>query len=121
MFRSPVLLCAACVVVLSASSAVGGNLGVNWGNLASHPLHPSVVVEMLKANNIMKVKLFDADSWTVSSLAGSGIEVMLAIPNKQLRRMSKDYDNAKDWVKKNVTKYLYEGGVDIKYIYQFSS
>ncbi|KAF6149488.1 hypothetical protein GIB67_011389 [Kingdonia uniflora] len=77
---------------------------------------PTTVVQMLKDNKIDKVKLFDADSWTVNALAGTGMEVMVAIPNDQLSHFSKDFDNAKDWVKENVTKHLYKGGVDIKYV-----
>ncbi|KAM6590715.1 hypothetical protein CsatA_013320 [Cannabis sativa] len=94
------------------------NIGVNWGTMASHPLHPNIVVNLLKDNGINKVKLFDADDWTVSSLYGSGIEVMLGIPNDMLKKMASDYDNAKDWVKHNVTKHLRDdhGGTDIRYV-----
>lgn len=98
-------------------SAVIPGLGVNWGTMASHLLPPNIVVKMLKDNGINKVKLFDADAWTVNSLAGSGIEVMLGIPNNQLHHIAKHYDNAEDWVKKNVTKHLYSGGVDIKLVH----
>ncbi|XP_021758964.1 glucan endo-1,3-beta-glucosidase 8-like [Chenopodium quinoa] len=91
------------------------NIGVNWGNIASHPLPPSNVVGMLKDNGLNKVKLFDADSSTLNALAGTGIEVMVAIPNDMLRRLNK-YKHAKEWVKKNVTKHLYDGGVNIRYV-----
>ncbi|XP_010261306.1 PREDICTED: glucan endo-1,3-beta-glucosidase 8-like [Nelumbo nucifera] len=103
-----------CLVLLSANPAQG--IGVNWGIIMSHPLLPATVVRMLKDNGIKKVKLFDSDSWTVNSLAGSGIQVMVAIPNDQLERFSDDYDNAKDWVHDNITSHLYKGGVDIKYV-----
>lgn len=68
---------------------------------------------MLKDNGIQKVKLFDSADSTMSALAGSGIEVMVAIPNDQLAAMN-DYDRAKEWVKKNVTRYNFKGGVNIK-------
>uniref|UniRef100_A0A7N0T5V5 glucan endo-1,3-beta-D-glucosidase n=1 Tax=Kalanchoe fedtschenkoi TaxID=63787 RepID=A0A7N0T5V5_KALFE len=90
-------------------------LGVNWGTMATHKLPPNTVVQMLKDNGIQKVKLFDADESTMSALAGSGIQVMLAIPNDQLDAMN-SYDRAKKWVKKNVTTYNFQGGVDIKYV-----
>ncbi|XP_057423532.1 F-box/kelch-repeat protein At1g57790-like [Lotus japonicus] len=38
----------------------------------------------MKDNGIQKVELFDADDSTMDALAGSGIEVMVTIPNKQL-------------------------------------
>lgn len=91
------------------------SIGVNWGSIASHPLPPSNVVGMLKDNGLKKVKLFDADASTLEALAGTGIDVMVAIPNDMLERMNK-YKHAKDWVKKNVTKHLYDGGVNIKYV-----
>ncbi|XP_043711036.1 glucan endo-1,3-beta-glucosidase 8 [Telopea speciosissima] len=96
---------------------VAEGIGVNWGTMMSQPLFPEFVVKMLKDNGIKAVKLFDADPWVVNALAGSGIEVMVAIPNNELERFSSDYDNAKDWVKENVTSHLKaEGGVDIRYV-----
>ena len=105
----------ACSVLLAMVNLVDG-IGVNWGTQATQNLHPSVVAQMLKDNKINKVKLFDSDNWTIKYFAGTGIEVMLGIPNSQLNRFSDDYDNAKDWVKENVTKHLYDGGVNIKYV-----
>lgn len=84
-------------------------LGVNWGTMATHKLPPKTVVQMLKDNNINKVKLFDADETTMSALSGSGLEVMVAIPNDQLKVMG-SYDRAKDWALKNVTRYNFNGG-----------
>ncbi|KAF2288238.1 hypothetical protein GH714_005212 [Hevea brasiliensis] len=90
-------------------------LGVNWGTQATHKLPPKAVVQMLKDNGIQKVKLFDADRNTMSALAGTGIEVMVAIPNDQLAAMN-DYNRAKDWVQRNVSIYNFNGGVNIKYV-----
>lgn len=68
---------------------------------------------MLKDNGINQVKLFDSDPWTLSSLAGTGMEVMVAIPNKDMARYLK-YKKAKQFVKHSVSKYLHDGGVDIR-------
>ncbi|ESQ31398.1 hypothetical protein EUTSA_v10004092mg [Eutrema salsugineum] len=103
------------MTVLTLASLVGG-FGVNWGNIASHPLNPDIVVRMLKDNKINKVKLFDADSWTMNALAGTGMEVMVGIPNNLLETLAEDYDNAKDWVKENITAYMRKDGVNIKYV-----
>lgn len=71
---------------------------------------------MLKDNKINKVKLFDSDHWTVHQFAGTGIEVMLGIPNLNLKKFSKDYDAVQDYVKENVSDHLRDhGGVKIKY------
>lgn len=101
------------VLVVVGLCCVVEGLGVNWGTQATHKLPPDTVVQMLKDNGIQKVKLFDADDSTMSALAGTGIEVMVAIPNNQLADMN-DYGRAKQWVKKNVTRYNFNGGVNIK-------
>ncbi|ONK74300.1 uncharacterized protein A4U43_C03F4830 [Asparagus officinalis] len=103
----------ACSIVLFSPIADG--LGVNWGTQATHQLPPMTVVQMLQDNGINKVKLFDADDSTMSALAGTNIEVMIAIPNDQLAVMN-DYDAAKKWVDRNVTRYNFNGGVNIKYV-----
>ncbi|XP_010553811.1 PREDICTED: glucan endo-1,3-beta-glucosidase 8-like [Tarenaya hassleriana] len=90
-------------------------LGVNWGTMATHKLPPKTVVQMLKDNNINKVKLFDAEESTMKALAGSGMEVMVAIPNDQLRVMG-SYDRAKEWVQRNVSRYNFNGGVNITFV-----
>ncbi|XP_076890768.1 glucan endo-1,3-beta-glucosidase 8-like [Bidens hawaiensis] len=90
-------------------------LGVNWGTMATHKLDPKTVVQMLKDNGINKVKLFDAEQSTMSALAGSGIEVMIAIPNDQLADFN-DYGRAKKFVQRNITRYNFNGGVNIKYV-----
>ncbi|KAJ7527729.1 hypothetical protein O6H91_16G068000 [Diphasiastrum complanatum] len=91
-------------------------LGVNWGTISSHPLPPSVVVNLLQANKISKVKLFDADSNVVGALAGTGIEVMVAIPNEMLEMISSSMDAANNWVHDNVTHHTFTGGVNIRYV-----
>ncbi|GAA0161467.1 glucosidase [Lithospermum erythrorhizon] len=102
-----------CSVLLTPSLATDG-LGVNWGTQSAQVLDPDVIVQILKDNNIKKIKLFDSDIWTVKHFAGTGIEVMVGVPNNQLERFAKDYDNAKDYVKNNVSAHLKKGGVDIK-------
>ncbi|GAV68972.1 Glyco_hydro_17 domain-containing protein/X8 domain-containing protein [Cephalotus follicularis] len=117
MARAVYLLWAIFTLLGSANIVHGsGSIGVNWGTLASHPLPPNIVVGMLKDNGITKVKIFDADSWTVSALAGTNIEVMVGIPNDQLKTLADSYGDCKDWVKENVTKHIYNGGVNIKYV-----
>lgn len=119
MFRIGICCCVVVLLMISSGLSVEG-LGVNWGTMASHKLPPKTVVQMLKDNGIQKVKLFDADQSSMSALAGTDIEVMVAIPNDQLLAMN-DYDRAKDWVKRNVTRYNFKGGVNIKYTYIYAS
>ncbi|KAL9240207.1 hypothetical protein vseg_014453 [Gypsophila vaccaria] len=108
------ILCYMIYGVIFMSDDVRG-LGVNWGTQANHKLKPDTVVQMLKDNGIHKVKLFDADDYTLSAFHGTNIEVMIAIPNADLAAMT-DYKRAKKWVENNVTRYNFNGGVNIKYV-----
>ncbi|CAM0905456.1 unnamed protein product [Alopecurus aequalis] len=105
----------ALLLVVATAAAVEG-LGVNWGTQASHPLPAKVVVQLLRDNGIKKVKLFETNFDAMSALAGSGIEVMLAIPNSMLHDIAGDSGAAKDWVKRNVKRFDFDGGVVIKYV-----
>ncbi|KAG0471474.1 hypothetical protein HPP92_016020 [Vanilla planifolia] len=84
--------------------AADATLGVNWGTMTYHRLPPKTVARLLKDNKITKVKLFDADPYTMDTLAGTGIEVMVAVNNLLLFPMN-DYATAKAWVAANITQY----------------
>ncbi|XWS44496.1 hypothetical protein CRYUN_Cryun15aG0050500 [Craigia yunnanensis] len=99
-------------LVLVAESAIG----VNWGTLSFHKLKPSTVVDLLKDNNIQKVKLFEADPLVLRGLMGSGIQVMVGIPNEMLATLSSSPAAADLWIRQNVSSYIGKGGADIRYI-----
>ncbi|CAI8614341.1 unnamed protein product [Vicia faba] len=50
------------------------------------------------------------------ALMGSNIEVMVAIPNIMMDRISNDPKVADAWVYQNFTTYLLPDGVNIKYV-----
>lgn len=101
--------------VLMAMVRSGSGVGVNWGTLATHQIPPRKMVRMLKENGFTKLKLFEADEWILAALMGTRIEVMVAIPNRMLAQMSNNPKVAASWIEANVTSYLYNGGVNIKF------
>ncbi|CAI0374251.1 unnamed protein product [Linum tenue] len=90
-------------------------IGVNWGTVSFHRLKPSTVVDLLKENKIGKVKLFDADPGALEALMGSGIQVMVGIPNELLSTISSSVSASDLWVRQNVSRYMVKGGADIRY------
>ncbi|XP_051131743.1 glucan endo-1,3-beta-glucosidase 9 isoform X2 [Andrographis paniculata] len=94
-----------CLVYLSTLRGVKG-IGVNWGTAASHPLPPHKVVELLKANNVAKVKVFDADPQVLQSLSGSNIRVTVGIPSSMLRSLNSSLKAAESWVHDNLTRFV---------------
>jgi hypothetical protein len=101
------------LTIISSSSAW---VGVNWGTMTTHQLPPKKVVKMLKDNGFRKLKLFDADDTILTALMGTDIEVMVAIPNVMLSKISNSPMDADSWVYENVTAYLFRGGVNIKLV-----
>lgn len=96
-------------------AVTGRSVGVNWGTMATHLIPPEKVVQMLIANGFDKLKLFEADENILEALIGTDIEVMLGIPNNMLQLLSVDPGFAASWVYSNVTRYCFNGGVNIKF------
>lgn len=91
-------------------------IGVNWGTLSTHKLPPVVVVDLLRENKIEKVKLFDSDPDVLRALMGSGIQVMVGVPNEMLGVLGTSPAAADLFVSQNVSRYLIKGGADIRYV-----
>ncbi|XP_054778649.1 glucan endo-1,3-beta-glucosidase 5-like [Prosopis cineraria] len=91
-------------------------IGVNWGTVSFRKLRPLTVVDLLRDNNIPKVKLFEAEADVLTALKGSGIQVMVGIPNEMLSLLSSSPSAADLWVRQNVSSYMGKGGVSIRYI-----
>ncbi|OUZ99253.1 Glycoside hydrolase [Macleaya cordata] len=104
------------LVILRSSLRVESAIGVNWGTVSLHRLSPSIVVDLMKDNKIQKVKLFDSDPVVLRALVGSGIEVMVGIPNEMLALLSSSPVASDMWVRQNISAYMVKGGVDIRYI-----
>ncbi|KAH6817281.1 O-Glycosyl hydrolases family 17 protein [Perilla frutescens var. frutescens] len=108
-------LVVASIFLFSINEVVDG-LACNWGLQASHRLQPDIVVKLMKDNGFNKVKLFEADPDAMEALAKSGIQVMVGIPNDMLGPIASSVSVAERWVDKNVSYYLSNRGVDIKYV-----
>ncbi|KAF7803890.1 glucan endo-1,3-beta-glucosidase 5 [Senna tora] len=91
-------------------------IGVNWGTVSFHKLKPSTVVDLLKENKIPKVKLFEAEPDVLRALVGSGIQIMVGIPNDMLSLLGSSPSAADLWLRQNVSAYMGKGGADIRYI-----
>lgn len=104
------------LLVLVSVQVSESAIGVNWGTVSFLKLNPSTVLDLLKQNKIQKVKIFDADPTVLEALVGSGIEVMIGIPNEMLAPLSSSTVAADLWVRQNVSRYLVKGGVDIRYV-----
>ncbi|GFP81590.1 glucan endo-1 3-beta-glucosidase 5 [Phtheirospermum japonicum] len=92
------------------------SIGANWGTQATHPLHPTTIAKLLRDNGIQKLKLFDAEARVLNALSGSGIEVMVGIPNDMLATLAASMSAAERWVERNVSAHVSSNNVDIRYV-----
>ncbi|GFP79096.1 glucan endo-1 3-beta-glucosidase 13 [Phtheirospermum japonicum] len=86
-------------------STAAGSIAINYGCIADDLPPPTQVVQLLKAQGITKVKLYDTDSTVLSALSGSGISVTVALPNVQLSVAAANTYFTDTWVQSNILPY----------------
>ncbi|XP_031473803.1 glucan endo-1,3-beta-glucosidase 4-like isoform X3 [Nymphaea colorata] len=84
----------------------GAFVGVNIGMAMADRPKAEEVVRILQDQEITHVRLLDPDRELLKALAGTGIQVMLGLPNNELLRVGQSRAAAADWVKRNVASYL---------------
>ncbi|KAI3845168.1 hypothetical protein MKX03_012959 [Papaver bracteatum] len=91
------------------AAVVGVNYGMDGNNLPS----PTAVVNLLRSKNVDRVRLFSPDSGALNALRGSGIGVVLGVPNSDVQSMGNDPSFSRNWVNTNVVAF---GNVQFRYI-----
>ncbi|KAG2645893.1 glucan endo-1,3-beta-glucosidase-like isoform X3 [Panicum virgatum] len=87
------------------SRAEAGALGVSYGRVANDLPDPASVVNLLKQNGITMVRIYDANPNVLTSLANTGIKVMVMVPNENVADVASAPSNALQWVRDNVAAY----------------
>ncbi|KAL8037501.1 hypothetical protein ABFX02_11G043800 [Erythranthe guttata] len=90
------------------ATAFTGTYGINYGRIADNIPSPEKVVTLLKAAKIKNVRIFDADHSVLTAFKGSGLELVVGLPNEYVKEMSSNADHALTWVKDNVKSFLPE-------------
>ncbi|XP_042518534.1 lichenase-like [Macadamia integrifolia] len=90
---------------LKLTFADAGSIGVNYGRVASNLPSAMNVVQLLKSQGLERVELFDTDPAVLKVLAGSGIKVVVDLPNENLCMAAKRPSFAYAWVQKNIVAY----------------
>lgn len=88
-----------------------GTYGINYGRIADNIPSPDEVVTLLRAAKIKNVRIYDADHSVLKAFSGSGLELVVGLPNGFLKDMSANEDHAMSWVKDNVQSFLPETNI----------
>lgn len=110
MVKAPVpaaLIAAAAVVVLLCSfqAAFSLSIGVNYGALADNLPPPAQVAAFLKENTFIdRVKLFDANPEFIRAFAGTGVSMVVTVPNGDIPGVAK-LPAARDWVAAHIAPF----------------
>ncbi|KAG4178917.1 hypothetical protein ERO13_A10G073500v2 [Gossypium hirsutum] len=91
---------------VSAKHSVTWTYGVNYGRIANNLPQPESVVTLLKAAKINHIRIYDADHGVLQAFKGSGIEIIIGLPNEYLKEISIGEDRAMNWVQENVQSFL---------------
>ncbi|EOY31104.1 hypothetical protein QUC31_019946 [Theobroma cacao] len=86
--------------------AFTGTYGINYGRIANNIPSPDEVATLLRAAKIKNVRIYDADHSVLKAFSGTGLEIVVGLPNENLRDISANADHAMNWVKDNVLAYL---------------
>ncbi|XP_020227150.1 glucan endo-1,3-beta-glucosidase 14 [Cajanus cajan] len=91
---------------IASVQAFTGTYGINYGRIANNIPSPDEVVTLLRAAKIRNVRIYDADHSVLKAFSGTGLEIVVGLPNGQLQNMSSNPDHALSWVKENVQSFL---------------
>lgn len=99
-----------CVCFSSAAvktvQAFTGTYGINYGRIADNIPSPNEVVTLLRQSKIKNIRIYDADHSVLKAFSGTGLEIVVGLPNGNLKEMSANESHAMDWVKENVQAFL---------------
>ncbi|KAJ4812751.1 hypothetical protein LUZ62_025317 [Rhynchospora pubera] len=89
------------------------SIGVCYGMIGDNLPSPSDVVRLYQSNGIRAMRIYFPDQATFDALKGTGIDLMMDVPNDVLPSLANDASAAANWVQNNI---LAHDGVSFKYI-----
>ncbi|XP_071736585.1 glucan endo-1,3-beta-glucosidase 13-like [Rutidosis leptorrhynchoides] len=90
---------------LISTSTATGIIGINYGRIADNLPDPTKVVQLLQSNSIDRIKIYDTDSTVLKALSGSKINVIVCLPNEQLKSAAADQSFTDTWIKSNILPF----------------
>ncbi|KAM1036737.1 hypothetical protein ACFX2C_031627 [Malus domestica] len=87
---------------------ISSKIGINCGRLGNNLPSANQSIELIKAMNAGRVKLYDADPEILKLLSGTNLQVSIMVPNNEISTIASDQTKADEWVRNNVLPYYPE-------------
>ncbi|XP_058103762.1 glucan endo-1,3-beta-glucosidase-like [Magnolia sinica] len=100
-------------IFFSPTPTAAKEIGICYGQVANNLPSPAEVVHLLKTNGISKIRLFNTEPTILQSLSGTGIDLMIGVPNEILPSLDNP-DSAAGWLQTNILSII--SADQIKYI-----
>nr|TKW21704.1 hypothetical protein SEVIR_4G138100v2 [Setaria viridis] len=108
--RSPrLVICALLCIFLFSEVGVprrASALGINYGQVGNNLPSPPHVVQLLTSLRIGKVRIYDVNPQVLSAFAGTGIELIVTVPDDLVPGMAASASQALQWVTAGVRPYF---------------
>ncbi|XP_062227629.1 glucan endo-1,3-beta-glucosidase 14-like [Phragmites australis] len=109
LLRSRLVIGALLCILLSSDVGVlrrAAALGINYGQVANNLPSPPQVVSLLSSLCIGKVRIYDVNPQVLSSFAGTGIELIVTVPDDLVPPMAASQAQALQWITASVRPYF---------------
>lgn len=81
-------------------------LGINYGQVANNLPPPAQVVQLLSSLRIGKVRIYDVNPQVLTVFAGTGIELVVTVPDDLVPGMASSASQALQWVSASLRPYF---------------
>ncbi|KAG8366120.1 hypothetical protein BUALT_Bualt17G0042800 [Buddleja alternifolia] len=90
-------------IALLSHSTGAAPVGVCYGRVATNLPPPSAVINLLKSNGISRIRLFNPDPVSLKPFSGTGIELMIGVPNEILPTLANGtISTSLQWLQSNI-------------------
>ncbi|KAF8399701.1 hypothetical protein HHK36_015571 [Tetracentron sinense] len=96
------------ILLLSFTTTTAAtSIGVCYGRVADNLPPPSNVINLLKSNGITKIRLFNTDPDVLKAFSGTGIKLIIGVPNEILPVLANGAVNASTkWLQANIFAHV---------------
>ncbi|XP_076889564.1 glucan endo-1,3-beta-glucosidase 13-like [Bidens hawaiensis] len=93
------------IIYIIPGTCNASKVGICYGRNADDLPTPDKAVDLIKAQNINSVRIYDSNIQVLKAFANTGIELMVGIPNSDLLPFSQFQSNADTWLKNSILPY----------------